>query len=168
MPTAMTYFSDESHWLVTQCEVIIPISQATHLSAEEIGQRVIALMTRIQPLAAYVNEWDKAPKDASHHKVDWLRSLEEIENHVAKIKEQEHIRQAARIRAPHIRRSLQGSYESVFIALGRRDGFDCRTCGVSSELQIDHIVAVINGGTNDLDNLQLLCRACNGKKSDKG
>jgi hypothetical protein len=47
----------------------------------------------------------------------------------------------------------------------------CAQCGVSitAELRapkhIDHIVALANGGTNDLSNMQLLCDACN---LDKG
>jgi hypothetical protein len=34
-------------------------------------------------------------------------------------------------------------------------------------LQVDHIISRKNGGTHDLDNLQVLCRACNLRKSSK-
>ena len=34
-------------------------------------------------------------------------------------------------------------------------------------MDLDHIVPVSKGGSNELDNLQLLCRRCNGKKSDR-
>ena len=34
-------------------------------------------------------------------------------------------------------------------------------------IDLDHIVPVSKGGSDELDNLQLLCRKCNGKKSDK-
>lgn len=34
-------------------------------------------------------------------------------------------------------------------------------------MDLDHIVPVSKGGSNELDNLQLLCRRCNGKKSNK-
>ncbi len=47
----------------------------------------------------------------------------------------------------------------------------CALCGSTDGLQIDHIVAVVDGGTNDLDNLRVLCKACNtskGANSDIG
>ncbi len=50
-----------------------------------------------------------------------------------------------------------------------RDNFVCQACGKNvrgKENHIDHIVPVDFGGTNELDNLQLLCKACNlGKKN---
>ena len=49
-----------------------------------------------------------------------------------------------------------------------RDGHKCVLCGATPKddvLQIDHIIPVTNGGTNDLNNLRVLCRTCNlGKK----
>lgn len=48
-----------------------------------------------------------------------------------------------------------------------RDDFSCRHCGARRHLSIDHIVAVVKGGTNELDNLQTLCRSCNSKKGSR-
>ena len=48
-----------------------------------------------------------------------------------------------------------------------RDKHECRYCGSENHLQIDHIHPMARGGTNDLDNLQILCRKCNLRKSDK-
>jgi 5-methylcytosine-specific restriction endonuclease McrA len=48
-----------------------------------------------------------------------------------------------------------------------RDGRTCRYCGNDENLQIDHIISRKNGGTHDLDNLQVLCRDCNLRKSSK-
>jgi DNA-binding XRE family transcriptional regulator len=45
-----------------------------------------------------------------------------------------------------------------------RDGAVCRTCGATTRLDIDHIIPVSGGGTDDLDNLQVLCRSCNSRK----
>ncbi len=45
-----------------------------------------------------------------------------------------------------------------------RDNFTCVNCGVSGDfnaLEVDHIVSVKDGGTNDESNLQTLCYKCN-------
>lgn len=60
-------------------------------------------------------------------------------------------------RRPNLRRHLR---ETV---LGR-DGRNCRLCGDESQPTIDHIRAVANGGTDDLTNLQVLCKPCNSRK----
>jgi len=36
----------------------------------------------------------------------------------------------------------------------------CAMCKVAAATELDHIVALSNGGTNDEDNLQGLCAAC--------
>jgi hypothetical protein len=46
----------------------------------------------------------------------------------------------------------------------RRDGYACVWCGSDSDLTIDHIHPVALGGTNDVSNLQTLCRTCNSRK----
>jgi 5-methylcytosine-specific restriction endonuclease McrA len=49
-----------------------------------------------------------------------------------------------------------------------RDGRICRYCGSDEEpLHIDHIIPRKVGGTHDLENLQVLCKMCNLKKSSK-
>lgn len=46
----------------------------------------------------------------------------------------------------------------------RRDRGQCRQCGSVWRLQFDHFWPWIEGGEDDPDNLQLLCRRCNGSK----
>lgn len=49
----------------------------------------------------------------------------------------------------------------------KRDNYRCRECGATNKettLEIDHIVPVSKGGTNDLTNLQTLCKKCNRAK----
>lgn len=46
----------------------------------------------------------------------------------------------------------------------QRDGHRCVTCGTDQDLSIDHILPVSKGGTNDLANLQTMCRPCNSRK----
>lgn len=51
-----------------------------------------------------------------------------------------------------------------------RDNFKCVNCGVSGDfnaLEVDHIIPIIDGGTNEEDNLQTLCYKCNMDKFHK-
>lgn len=51
-----------------------------------------------------------------------------------------------------------------------RDGFTCQYCGAKApdaQLEVDHIVPVVRGGTNDPDNLRTACVGCNRGKGDK-
>lgn len=53
-----------------------------------------------------------------------------------------------------------------------RDNFICRACGFggsenfSGFLDLDHIIPRSAGGSDDLENLQCLCKVCNGEKGD--
>jgi len=60
-------------------------------------------------------------------------------------------------------RKYRAHKERVFL----RDGRMCRYCGSDENLQIDHIISRKRGGTHDLENLQVLCRDCNLRKSSK-
>lgn len=52
-------------------------------------------------------------------------------------------------------------------AILKRDGYRCRLCGIAAydagdvRLEVDHILAKSQGGTNDPDNLWTLCFRCN-------
>jgi len=41
----------------------------------------------------------------------------------------------------------------------------CKYCRATEFLTIDHKVAQINGGSDDIKNLQCLCKRCNSMKS---
>jgi len=55
----------------------------------------------------------------------------------------------------------------------KRDNYTCVRCGRSPskdhdvELEVDHIHPVAKGGTNEINNLQTLCRECNQGKKDR-
>jgi hypothetical protein len=55
------------------------------------------------------------------------------------------------------------------LALIERDGYVCShpDCKVTSDLTIDHVVALSKGGTDELANLCFLCRSHNSVKGDK-
>jgi 5-methylcytosine-specific restriction endonuclease McrA len=54
----------------------------------------------------------------------------------------------------------------VRLAVWERDGGRCADCGSDFELQFDHVIPWSRGGATSVENLQLLCAACNREKSD--
>jgi len=49
-------------------------------------------------------------------------------------------------------------------AVSIRDNYRCVKCSSQKNLQFDHIVAIRNGGSNTVDNVQVLCSVCNLRK----
>ncbi|MCT7975923.1 HNH endonuclease [Laspinema olomoucense] len=57
---------------------------------------------------------------------------------------------------------------AVRVYVWERDRHQCQSCGKTeqeTELNIDHIIPLAMGGSNDISNLQTLCRQCNQRKS---
>lgn len=158
MPCLSVKYADGSEWLVTQCEIVIPVSQARHLQSDLLLDRVQDLLVRIDALKPYMDAW---MDERSIH------TLDQAERYVKVYKEREQRREAAHSQIPLLRKDIQKNYDAYFMAIGRRDGFHCQRCRTTYKLTIEHIIAVSNGGTNDLDNLQLLCLSCNCSKGDR-
>lgn len=57
--------------------------------------------------------------------------------------------------------------QAVKVAVSARDGGRCVECYSSEDLHFDHKVPWSRGGTNTLNNIQLLCGNCNRRKSAK-
>ena len=51
-------------------------------------------------------------------------------------------------------------------ALCAKYDYRCLCCGEQKPLTVDHIVPISRNGSNDIDNIQPLCRSCNSKKHD--
>jgi len=45
--------------------------------------------------------------------------------------------------------------------------YKCQICGTKENITIDHIIPLSKGGTNEINNLQPLCKSCNSRKSNK-
>lgn len=59
---------------------------------------------------------------------------------------------------------------SIRFEVFKRDGFQCGYCGRKVPgiiLEVDHVLAVANGGTDDFDNLVTSCFECNRGKSHR-
>lgn len=49
----------------------------------------------------------------------------------------------------------------------KRDNFQCTYCGSSDRLEVDHIIPVSRGGSNEESNLTTACFKCNRGKSNE-
>ena len=65
------------------------------------------------------------------------------------------------------KKSKGGRYipKNIKDAVYKNAGGKCQNCGSIYALELDHINAYGKGGSHDLDNLQLLCRNCNSRRS---
>lgn len=57
-----------------------------------------------------------------------------------------------------------------WIEVKKQFGNRCAMCGIhesEAPLTQDHIVAITKGGTNDIGNIQPLCRSCNSRKGNR-
>lgn len=64
----------------------------------------------------------------------------------------------------------QGLSKRIRFEVFKRDQFTCQYCGHRPPdvlLQVDHVIAVAKGGSNDPDNLVTSCATCNAGKSDR-
>jgi hypothetical protein len=65
---------------------------------------------------------------------------------------------------------LDGPSAGAKLRVLKRDRFTCTYCGrpgTEAELEVDHIIAVANGGSHHISNLTTACRACNQSKGTK-
>ena len=65
----------------------------------------------------------------------------------------------------------QKGFYNVKLAILNRDNYTCQICGATvkdgAKLEIDHIIPYSKGGTNDENNLQVLCQQCNREKHNR-
>ncbi len=57
--------------------------------------------------------------------------------------------------------------QDVKQAVWQRDGGRCVQCDANDYLEFDHVIPFSKGGANTIGNIQLLCRRCNSKKSNR-
>lgn len=112
------------------------------ITSEELGDMIEALQAILHPMANYCSNGVDKKADGLSLLRKWL--------------------------APQSKR--KPIKPSLRFEILKRDDYRCQMCGVTAKdgaaLEIDHITPVAKGGTNNADNLQVLCRECNAGKSD--
>lgn len=61
----------------------------------------------------------------------------------------------------------RGFTQKIKDKIKHRDFYRCNKCLSIENLEVDHIIPLIKGGSNDIDNLQTLCRSCHCIKTKK-
>ncbi|TFH03861.1 MAG: HNH endonuclease [Candidatus Thorarchaeota archaeon] len=64
-------------------------------------------------------------------------------------------------------RNRQKLPAAIQVSVWERFGGMCVNCGAMDGLQFDHIIPISQGGSNSIENLQILCASCNQKKGMK-
>lgn len=57
--------------------------------------------------------------------------------------------------------------EKIVPAVLEAFNYECVVCGTSDDLTVDHIIPKSKGGTDDFENLRVMCRSHNAQKSAK-
>ena len=57
--------------------------------------------------------------------------------------------------------------DAVRLEVFTRDNGRCKRCGRQDMLEYDHLVPYSQGGSSEAENIELLCRRCNRRKSNK-
>lgn len=92
-------------------------------------------------------------------RIGYIRNWEERNPDKPKLYEQ---RRRAR------KQGSDGEYsEAEWKALVKQQGGRCLACGKKTELTADHVIPLVKGGSNDISNIQGLCRSCNSTKGTK-
>ena len=81
-----------------------------------------------------------------------------------KYKQTQKEKMLSRNRAKIYRMTRGGNYSSWW---RRESAMGCVNCGDKDDLCVDHKIPFHLSGDNSLDNLQVLCRSCNGVKGDR-
>lgn len=69
-----------------------------------------------------------------------------------------------------MRQEWNRNRDTLAILVFQRDGYNCAWCDAELDNEnwsVDHIIPISKGGTNELHNLQPMCRPCNSMKGDR-
>ena len=102
---------------------------------------------------------DKSSKKGIDKKIAFIKKAAKFINKVDR-KFQKWIRFKNEYRPANKRYIPKPTRKAVLI----RDNYRCVKCGNQKDLHMDHIIPDSKNGSNELENLQVLCRDCNLRK----
>lgn len=67
-------------------------------------------------------------------------------------------------KVPKPKNQFKYQYKKVRPLVLERDNYTCQKCGAKDYLEVNHIVPVSEGGSNDMTNLVTLCDICHAEE----
>lgn len=140
MITKLIDVGNGKEWQLCNWELVIPKDSMLHMTPEEIGKIVLYLNGMIDETREEYLALSFQSAPVKYHPMSVEGRRRGIANHKTRI----------------------------YVQLVHRDGEFCRIPDCENvDLEIDHIIPISEGGTNELENLQLLCKHHNCRKGTK-
>jgi 5-methylcytosine-specific restriction endonuclease McrA len=148
-------------------------SYTVHHTYDQVIDKRCPMCATVKPITDFHKDKRSSDNHYTYCKqcVQWMHS-QNADKHRAKASAYNRLhpdRVAAHQRTARARRrGAEGTHtDAEWLALCAQYGHRCLCCGKRKPLTRDHVVPLIKGGSNTIDNIQPLCRSCNSRKHDK-